>query len=209
MKVLNGWWLPDDDNYFGAFTENGFQLDHLREAFKHVRQWRCAVDCGAHCGFWTKEMAERFDSVFAFEAAPDTYRCLEKNIVGYSNVRMFNHAVGAMASSCRIVEDDKRKGNSGSRYIKFGPYIPIVALDEMNIETCDLLKIDVEGYEFAVIEGARKLIEKHRPVIIMETDKKFAKVRYGVDDDAAEKSLIDLGYREVAHMRPDKVFVIR
>src|SRR3990167_2196575 len=202
MKELNGWWLPDDDNYFGAFTENGFQLDHLREAFKHVRQWRVAVDCGAHCGFWTKEMAERFDRVFAFEAAPDTYRCLEKNISGYSNVKMFNHAVGARAASCRIMEDDKRKGNSGSRYIKAGLDIPIVALDEMNIETCDLLKIDVEGYEFAVIEGARKLIEKHRPVIIMETDKKFAKVRYGMDDDAAEKSLIDLGYREVAHMRP-------
>src|SRR3990167_3029355 len=106
MKELNGWWLPDDDNYFGAFTENGFQLDHLREAFKHVKQWRMAIDCGAHCGFWTKEMAGKFE-----------------------NVTTANVAVGSRPGSCRIMEDDKRIGNSGARYIKAGKDIRVISLD--------------------------------------------------------------------------------
>ena len=207
MKEVNGWWLPDDDNYFGAFTENGFQLDHLREAFKHVKQWRMAVDCGAHIGFWAKEMAGRFQNVKAFEAAPDTYRCLVKNIGGFENVALKHCAIGSRPGTCRIMEDDKRIGNSGARYIKAGKDIRVISLDAIGFSVCDLLKIDVEGYEFAVIEGAKGILQSNRPVVIMETDKKFAKLRYGVDDDAAEKSLLAMGYREAAHIRPDKVFV--
>jgi hypothetical protein len=81
-------------------------------------------------------------------------------------------------------------------------------LDEIGLPGCDLLKVDVEGFEYAVLLGARKLIKKFKPVVIMECDKKFAKRRFGWSDFEAEGYLKrTMGYKEVAHMRPDKVFV--
>ncbi len=213
MKERDGWWLPNTDEYFAQFIvgpkgkSNGFQVDHLHAAFKYVRDWRLAIDVGAHVGFWTEEMATRFASVHAFEPAPDTYECLSKNMDGVKNVSIHNAGVGADAGTCRITTDEKRKHNTGSRFISLGGDIPVVALDDMEWSSpCGLLKVDVEGFEHSVLRGARRLILMDRPVISMETDKPFAQARYGVPDDAAEKMLLELGYRVVEHMRPDKVF---
>ena len=207
-----GWWLPNGDNYFGKFVtkpgkSNGFQVEHLEEAFKHVTDWRMALDIGAHCGFWTVPMAAKFTHVRAFEAAPDTHACLARNVSELANVLVYHAGVGAKAGTCEVCEDATRAGNTGSRFVRESGRVQMVAIDDFDWYTCGLMKIDVEGYEFQALQGARKTIERFWPVIIMETDKKFAKNRYGVEDDAAEKFLIGLGYKVVAHMRPDKVFV--
>ena len=41
-------------------------------------------------------------------------------------------------------------------------------LDELVTDRCDLLKIDVEGYEWLVLQGAQKLIERDRPTLLLE-----------------------------------------
>jgi len=43
-----------------------------------------------------------------------------------------------------------------------------VHLIEIAAEKCSFIKIDVEGHEHAVIDGAKELIQKHRPIIIYE-----------------------------------------
>lgn len=215
----SGWYLPKGDNYFAQFMpgpprkQNGFQREHLLEAFKYVKQWRMAVDVGAHVGFWTWDMAHRFERVYAFEAAPDTYDCLVKNMADQPHVVTANFACGDKNGRCRVITDESRKGNTGSRFVVAGerpgePDVPMVAIDELHLaEPCGLLKVDVEGFELQVLQGAMKLIETHKPVIIMETDKKFSRDRYGVPHGASEQLLVAKGYRCVAHMRPDKVFV--
>lgn len=213
MIERGGWWLPKGDTYFAQFFAgpppklNGFQREHLQEAFKYVQRWGVAIDVGAHVGFWTWDMAQRFGRVYAFEAAPDTYDCLVKNILECTNVTTAQFAVGAVNGRCLIQED--KPGNTGSRWVapaEYGDCVPMIPLDSLNFEAVDLLKIDVEGFELQVLQGARRLIEAFRPVIIMECDKKFEH-RYGVAHGTAEQILRAAGYKEVAHMRPDKVFV--
>ena len=46
--------------------------------------------------------------------------------------------------------------------------IPMMAIDSLNLDACDLLQLDVEGYEGPAIEGARKTIKQFRPVIVGE-----------------------------------------
>lgn len=208
-----GWYLPKGDTYFAQFVEgpapkkNGFQREHLLEAFKFVKQWRVAIDVGAHVGFWTWDMASRFERVFAFEAAQDTYDCLVKNIAECHNVTTANFAIGAESGRATVMDDpDRPPGNTGSRYVVPGGDVPMVPLDALTMfGGCDLLKIDVEGYELQVLQGARELVEAFHPVIIMECDKRFTH-RYGVAHGSAEKLLEAAGYKRVAHMQPDKVF---
>lgn len=222
----SGWYLPKSDTYFAQFIpgpapkKNGFQREHLHEALKYVKQWRIAIDVGAHVGFWTWDMAHKFERVYAFEAAPDTYDCLVKNIADCNNVTTAQLAIGVKTGRAILNEDPSRPpGNTGSRWItpmdenqigKLGlasaEGIPMIPLDSLTFDALDFLKIDVEGFELQVLQGAKQLIAKFRPVIIMECDKKFTH-RYGGPHGEAESLLLAGGYRCVAHMRPDKVFV--
>jgi FkbM family methyltransferase len=217
VKEANGgWWLPSDDEYFGKFLpadtnykKNGFQREHLLTAFKFVKHWNYAIDVGAHVGFWAKDMAEKFKHVYCFEPSPQNYACLVRNMEGYNNVVMSPIALGEHLGTCKIARDDARAKNSGSEYIirsKDGD-IPIQPLDGLQIGGCDFLKIDVEGGEYHVLSGAIQTIQKYRPVVIMETDKRFAR-RFGVSDFKSRNFLTNvLRYREVSHMRPDRIFV--
>lgn len=215
MKQVSGWWLPPKDGYFDRFIEscegvkkNCFQREHLLEAFKHVKNWNVAIDVGAHVGFWARDMAEKFERVYCFEPAKDTFLCLEKNMAEFSNVTISNIAIGDSEGMCTVHDDEARAGNSGARFVKPSSGDTQMAnLDCMAFDACDLLKIDVEGFELMVLHGAEKLIAKHKPVVIMETDKKFARHRYGWKNTDAEQFLLSLGYKCVKHMRPDRIFV--
>lgn len=212
----SGWYLPADDTYFAQFVagpapkRNGFYREHLQAALGFVQAWDVAIDVGAHVGFWCFDMAQRFETVYAFEPDPANFECLIKNTEEFHNVIRMQFAIGSKDGSCTIRNDKKRPGNSGSNYIMPGwGSIPIMALDAMPFDACDFLKIDVEGYELRVLEGARGLIKRFRPVISMEcTDFKF-RDRYGIPEGEAERWLLKRGYRVAWAERPDKVFVSR
>jgi FkbM family methyltransferase len=216
MREVNGWHVPSDCFYFDAFLkdempkQNGFQREHLEEAFKRVKKWDYAVDVGAHVGFWAKDMADRFGHVYCFEPSPATFACLAKNLASYNNVTLSAMAVGDKPGHCNIRRDDRRAKNSGSEYIVVDPkagQIKMCSLDSLELPGCDLLKVDVEGFELAVLRGAKKLIANYRPIVIMECCKKFAYRRFRVADHEAESFLLRHGYTCVQIMRPDKIFV--
>jgi FkbM family methyltransferase len=62
-------------------------------------------------------------------------------------------------------------------------------LDSFNLEPV-FVKVDVEGLEYAVLEGARKTLTKHHPVVLLE---------YSEADDRAKQLLQSLGYMEYAY----------
>lgn len=214
-RLVGGWYLPGKDSYFDRYVEgtgqkqNGFQREHLDAALEHVKRWSVAIDVGAHVGFWTHDMATRFKEVYAFEPANDTFSCLVKNMVEHANVVCTNAAVGDKSGSVVLNDRSGHEGNTGGRYVKrvSDGHTPMIALDDLKFTACDFLKVDVEGFESYVLRGAKRLIEKHWPVISMETDKKFAFARYGVSNAEAEHFLLKRGYQVVYHDRPDKVFV--
>lgn len=213
MREINGWHLPAKDGYFPRFVEgaprkrNGFQREHLLEAFKFVKEWDVAIDVGAHVGFWTLDMAQKFTLVFAFEPAPDTYECLRRNMAEFRNVITAQMAVGERAGQCAMMDDPERMAigkpaNTGARYVDIkGTGTPVMALDDLEFGGCDLLKIDVEGFEAAVLRGATSMITTYRPVIIMECDKRFEQ-RFGLEKHAAELQVLELGYKEIQYWEP-------
>lgn len=172
--------LPDD-----------FQLDQLRAALEFVPDFSCALDIGAHRGIWTKEMTRYFTEVHAFEPVQKLYDKIAANGL---TCHKYNVACGDKPGYCSIKPGPR---NTGQGSVDGGGEIPVVVLDSFLPKVKpDFIKIDVEGFEFNVLRGARNMIMKHKPVIFIEENGLGKK--YGHYDDRASALLQRWGMRKRA-----------
>lgn len=124
------------------------------------------VDVGANIGFQTliaSTIVGEPGRVVAIEAHPETYKALRGNIKinRRGNVETYNLAIGRQQG--QVVFSDKRQDDRNAVVADGrGVSVEMKRLDDLNIEasTIALLKIDVEGYEKFVLEGADRLLEK-------------------------------------------------
>lgn len=137
------------------------------------------IDCGAHCGFWTLTLAKSFSKVYSFEPCKETFNALCGGIAinDYNNIERYNVAVGNLnqigQKQLNIVSSGDGGGNSLYNYlntpIKNTESIWCNILDNYKYEgNVSLIKIDVEGNELETLQGAKNLIEKYKPVLIIE-----------------------------------------
>ena len=210
MQKIKEWYLPDSDVHFRAILERtgNYIEEHLVKALEFVTDWENAIDVGAHIGLCSKILAEKFKTVWAFEPAPDTFECLTKNMEGIDNAVLYQVAIGAETGTVRMEDDiskPTRIGNTGARFVRDGGIIAMYPLDFFHVGKVGFIKIDVEGYELRVLEGARGTIEQYRPVVMIEVGKS-PEERYGLKGRAPVEFLESLGMREVLRVKPDWIF---
>lgn len=126
-------------------------------------------DVGAHIGFISLLMARRYPDriVHAFEASPSTYASLVGNLKlnGISNVHAHNVAIADYEGSLEFNADPRYRATN-SIALESDTHkvsVPCVSIDNFakrrNISQIALLKIDVEGYEAVVLEGAEETLK--------------------------------------------------
>lgn len=152
-----------------------------------------AVDCGANIGVHTIEMAKHmtgWGEVISFEPQQRVYYALAGNIalnncfnaqailaaVGKENgtidVPVLDHQKFASFGGVTLRDDLPDARADGGNYVgqeaeRTEP-VNLVSLDSMGLERLDFMKIDVEGMELDVLDGAMETIKKHRPIILAE-----------------------------------------
>jgi FkbM family methyltransferase len=143
------------------------------------------LDIGANEGFFTTYLARKVgDSglVIAFEPSPREVQRLQRNIAinGLSNVRVVTSALSDHVGRATFhVADAEHNGQNtlgtfGHAGVgEAGQFeVDLVRLDDVFPEyqrsRLDLIKMDVEGAEWAVLKGAREIIERFRPIILLE-----------------------------------------
>ena len=131
-----------------------------------------AVDVGAATGHFTHYFAPRSRHVHAFEAVYEVWLQLKKKEEEFANVTAHSEAVGGFVGNAPFFVDDKRLSNSGFQDLVGGP--PFMAetttLDSFLIDKGKIgfIKIDVEGNEIDVLHGAKKIIQRDRPNMLVE-----------------------------------------
>lgn len=136
-----------------------------------------AIDVGANLGFIATILARIVGDggrVLAFEPSPRVFDKLEKTIAanGLRQVTPFNFGCGVTSSVEHLRQVSRSSGNasivgSGTDPIE----IFIERLDDVaaaRASPVSLLKIDTEGYEPRVLEGAAGIIETDRPILYLE-----------------------------------------
>lgn len=171
-----------------------------------ITDWSLALDCGAFEGHWTEAMSRRFDRVLAFEPSAYNYARLVANVGGRPHIELHRAAVFSHRRSVAMVETKSK--HSAAHYIKLDDDgdVSAIAIDDLLLPSCGLIKLDVEGAEHEALRGARGTIDRYRPVLIVEM--KGLETRFG-NDAGAVRALVEnvLGYRQVYAARPDFVFV--
>jgi FkbM family methyltransferase len=145
------------------------------------------VDVGAHIGTYTIPIAKKARKVIAFEPNKYSFDLLSKNISfnHLTNVAAYNIAVsnksGTLSFSLesepaysRIVDCDQTSNTTVTENAKHHDnniyLVNTIDLDSVLLkeDRIDWIKIDVEGHELDVLEGAIQTIHKHKPKIIIE-----------------------------------------
>jgi FkbM family methyltransferase len=208
MKQEHGIWLPDEDQHFagmmakvppkdyGGQRVGVYQHDKLQAALDLTKGRTMAVDVGAHVGFWSMWLAQEFERVIAFEPCLEHAECFTRNVTA-ENVKLHRVALGAASCLTGIARDPE---NSGKAHVsRKGDPASMLTLDEFEIERLDLLKIDVEGFESAVLMGACQTLVRCRPVVVVEDNGQGK--RY--DLASPVKMLEALGAKVLKNMRSD------
>jgi len=169
---------PRDDIQGTQLSARFYEEEILLKLDKYLNENSVVLDIGANVGnhtvYWGK--ISKVNKIFAFEPVISTYCILEKNIEinNLSNkVKLFNIGLGDKKTRAKI--DIFSIDNIGATSINedVNGDIKICALDDIyeinNESRIDFIKIDVEGFEKYVLEGAKHILLKHSPIIFIES----------------------------------------
>jgi FkbM family methyltransferase len=213
VKLFDAWWLPNDETHLEQWmrTKNRrvdgrltYQYEKYEAALKHVPRKRVAVDVGSHCGLWAYWMVRDFGYVECFEPKMAHVLCWNANMINAPNARLHPVALGEKE---RTVGLTTGPASSGDTAVDFkGSDVPMVTLDSYEFPTVNLLKIDCEGYEAFVLEGARETLLRCRPTVIVEQKPGHGQ-RFGRGEHDALHFLVSLGAQHVWDYAGDYVLV--
>ena len=175
----------DTRNYieYKIFSEGGYE-DYISNLIKHYYRCNTAfLDIGANIGIHSLSVASIKDSrVYAFEPIDFIQAKLKKNIKlnNYSNIQVIPVALSNEPKEIRtsFSVNSSNQGtfsmideNSGENYIKCIKGDDFVS--DNKIDNISVIKIDVEGFEYSVLDGLRQTILKQRPVMFFEFDSNY------------------------------------
>lgn len=176
--------IPDDMKW--AFDDEGYYEKNVIHWLKRlVAETKQPVfyDIGANYGFYSLMLSSSCSAVYAFEPVKSTFKILKKNISinKLKNVKLVRAAIGSehkvgyinIYSSSGNNSTYKRNipANHPTKFLK-KEEIKFIKLSDYSLANSllppTLMKIDVEGGELDVLRGAKTLIEKYMPTIVIE-----------------------------------------
>jgi FkbM family methyltransferase len=197
--------MPSENSFwvlYGQHTEPTYledagdgQRSQRDAALEYVKRWRVCLDIGSNIGQWTRPLTKKFDSVICFEPNPNFRECFKRNITE-TNVVLWPYGLSD--------REHRAQQDFNSTVVKQGEGdIQCRTLDSFGLNNLDFVKIDVDGFEVPLLEGARDTLTRNTPVINIEMkrNKRLDTVK------RAEAILRDLGYRYEKRTKSDEVWL--
>jgi FkbM family methyltransferase len=193
MKQITGIYLPDGEAHMPEYLKNSggvYQPKQLNRSLMFVTNWELAIDIGAHVGMWSKFLVQKFQRVIAFEPMAPLRACLERNVMS-NRLQVVPIALGNEHGAVSFNYEEEHTGATHIDRQRAG-LIPISKLDDFKLTGVGYVKIDTEGFELHVLEGARETLSANKPIIIVE-EKLHGARHYGQKPYASIEFLESLG----------------
>lgn len=203
----------ENDLISGQLHRNGAHTrNELAMLLSFVKDAALIVDVGSHIGSYAIPLAQKggpSSCIIALEASSKPFELLRRNIDA-------NQLAGQITPINKIVSDTPEnfvvyhsETNTGATYFKAsstGRHCNTCTVDAMVSKhapgrTVDMIKIDVEGMELAVLRSARQTIGSYSPILYIEVVQDQL-ARFGKCPKDIEAFLQDHGYRFYRNIGP-------
>lgn len=212
IKINDQWWWPKDDGIDktdGSVSDQScwnymqMQPDLPLLVSNHVDNKKIVVQAGGNCGFYVKQYSELFETVYTFEPDPVNFYCLNLNVTN-DNVFKFQACLGATRGTVGL---NNFLSDVGATHVEGEGKVPVFLIDDLNLSSCDLIHLDIEGFELFALQGAKKTIETFKPVLCFEHhDAWSARYEYGLNE--LERFIQQFGYKFVGTAHNDKIYKV-
>ncbi len=184
--------------------------DEIKLVKDFIKPGTDSIDVGVYRGVYSYEMSKYSKNVHSFEPNPIIFKYINKNLKKFiKNIVLYNYALSNENKSINLkvpIRDSNYSKENYEEYYQMGRAtihdknifqdyesfeISSKRIDEFNFDNkISFIKIDVEGHEIEVIEGAKKTIEENKPTLLVEIEEKHSKKK--VSDSI--KYINSLGY---------------
>ena len=172
IYYLLGYGSGDSVNFSGE----KYVISQLEKNTKH--RTATILDVGSNIGQFASLVSDLFHkenfNIYCFEPMEQSYKVLSDKFNNKKNFKLFNYGLGKLNEKRKIYFDNPISGSAS--LVEHSHHFDIdkasqktIDLDSIdnfvninNIKKIDLLKIDVEGFEFEVLNGARQAISNRR-----------------------------------------------
>lgn len=172
---------------FSIFLLGAFEGNTLKAYSKLIKKGDVVLDIGANCGSHTLHFAQLVGEqgkVIAFEPTDFAYQKLVQNLS--LNTEIQNRVIAKQVLLCSannralpqelysswplVNADDCHEMHCGAAKKTTGAIAKTLdeIVDESAFLEIDFIKLDVDGYEPEILEGAYQSLQKYRPLILME-----------------------------------------
>jgi FkbM family methyltransferase len=196
QTTLGAQMLVRPQDHIGHIIADGREWEpHVREAIERAaRPDGVAIDAGAYIGVHTVTMARSFGSVHAFEPQHGIYQVLCGNLAlnGCLNVVAHNDALYDRAGFVRLAPQGRQEtamplkdgqpdyphiANAAALSFDFETDdgdVRAVAIDNFALDAVRLIKVDTQGADLHVLQGAADTIGRCRPTVLFEWERDLA-----------------------------------
>ncbi len=215
MKIVStetfDWHLPDSDTHFAEMlainSEYQYKIKNIILTYAHQLNFENTIDIGANVGLWSRWLSQQgAKNIDCFEPIAKNLECLRKNVQDIENINIHEVALGQTQgfitlyiekSESNVGQHSVDKNYFGESALLKGFTVPANTLDSYRLKPT-FIKIDVQGAEMMVLNGAIETIAKHRPAICIECeDPELSTIKF----------LESLGYRILSNTNSDFLMV--
>lgn len=174
-----GYKIASDDDYLD-YVKGDFEPQMVKLFKSLAAKSETVLDIGANIGCTAILFSSLSKDVHAFEPSRSTYNILERNIIKSQTQNITTHNIGLGDESCESTITYAPSNRSGG-YISnktqaseghIVEQITIKTLDDTvssnEIKNIDFVKLDVEGFEGSVIDGALDTLKRDKPIVVLE-----------------------------------------
>ena len=196
--------IPAGEWVYAGDTLNTYEAYVLKPFLEAVRGQETVLDVGANIGLYSVLASPHVQNVVALEASPENAKLIVANarLNGLANITVYPVAVSNQTGMATFQRQE------ATNKVMSPQHIDISSIDNVDVALAlpidvllpnikvDVLKIDVEGREYAAMLGARRLLAQN-PIVFSEYSHNFIKSGCGVDGSDYLNLYFSRGYTAV------------
>lgn len=199
----------DISDYMEWLVFYGIRAEPRDSLYQLLKEGDVVFDVGANIGEVTFGMSKRVGNlgmIHSFEPEPFIFSRISRNLSlnSFNNICLNNVALGDKEQELflKAQVENNRGGTRINMYSREGEKVKVTTLDfyvkQNALKKLDLIKVDVEGFEMKVLQGAQEVLQKFKPLLFIEVNDNNLKEQ----SDSAQsliEFLFKMGYTKIEH----------